>query len=172
MRQKVRFAQAIVHDPKLLIIDEPTSGLDPQERQIMLRRIRNLSEQAGMAVVISTHILPDVETVCDQVLILSEGRLSLSDNLEVLSKPLATELHLKILGSIEDFVKSLHEQGLGATVSDRNAIVVQQADSGDTEKIWKAAGSADVRIRSMVPAKKTLEQIFMQAVGEETDANS
>ena len=62
MRQKLKFAAALVHDPELLILDEPTSGLDPDERTAMLRRIRRLADQSGKSVVFCTHILPDVET--------------------------------------------------------------------------------------------------------------
>ncbi len=71
MRQKVKFAQAIVHDPPLLILDEPTAGLDPDERVAMLHRIRTLARDAGKAVMISTHILPDVRAICDMVVILA-----------------------------------------------------------------------------------------------------
>ena len=172
MRQKVRFAQSIVHDPQLVIIDEPTSGLDPQERQIMLGRIRHLADQAGKAIVISTHILPDVESVCDQVLILSQGRLSLADTMEVISKPTAPELHLKVLGPAEPFVELLESESLEAALSGRQTIVVQQKDAEDTAKIWDCADRAGVKIRSMIPAKNTLEEVFMQAIREETDADS
>lgn len=86
MRQKLRFAQAIVHDPPLLILDEPTSGLDPEEREIMLRRIKRLTTQHGKAVVICTHILPDVQAVSDSVVILVHGSIRVSDQLENLSK--------------------------------------------------------------------------------------
>ena len=106
MRQKVKFAQAIVHDPQIVIMDEPTSGLDPEERQIMLRRIRNLAEQAGKAIIISTHILPDVEAVCDDVLILSQGKLRLADSLQTLTAA-TPELYLKVFGSAEQLVESL-----------------------------------------------------------------
>ena len=73
MRQKVKFAQAIVHDPPFLILDEPTAGLDPDERVSMLHRIGTLAHQSGKAVLLSTHILPDVRAICDQVVILGAG---------------------------------------------------------------------------------------------------
>ena len=69
MRQKVKFAAAIVHDPKFLILDEPTSGLDPEERDALLQRISVLCVDGGKSALLSTHILPDVQSVCDQVVI-------------------------------------------------------------------------------------------------------
>jgi ABC-2 type transport system ATP-binding protein len=169
MRQKVKFAQSIVHDPQLLIMDEPTSGLDPEERQIMLRRIRNLADRAGKAIIISTHILPDVETVCDQVLILSQGRLRLADNLQALTAA-APELYLKVLGSAEQLVESLTSAGLDAALTERGTIVVQHP--GDVAPIWSCARKTGVTIRSMTPAKNTLEEIFMEAVSEDKHADS
>ncbi|MCP3695848.1 MAG: ABC transporter ATP-binding protein [Planctomycetaceae bacterium] len=169
MRQKVKFAQAIVHDPKILIMDEPTSGLDPEERQIMLRRIRNLADRAGKAVIISTHILPDVESVCDQVLILSQGRLQLSGSLEELTTT-APELYLKVVGSAEELVETMMRQGLQVELADRGTIKVQH--SGDVAAIWASASEAGVRIRSMVPARNTLEQVFIEAVSGDSHAHS
>lgn len=169
MRQKVKFAQAIVHDPQIVIMDEPTSGLDPEERQIMLRRIRNLSERAGMAIIISTHILPDVEAVCDDVLILSRGKLQLAGSLESLTDT-ASELYLKVLGSAEELVDSLSRAGLSAALSDRGEIVVREP--AEVATIWSCSKETGVTIRSMTPAKNTLEEIFMEAVGEDEHAHS
>ena len=169
MRQKVKFAQGIVHDPQILIMDEPTSGLDPEERQIMLRRIRNLSERAGMAIIISTHILPDVEAVCDDVLILSRGKLRLAGSLESLTAT-ASELYLKVLGSAEELVDSLSRAGFSAALSDRGEILVREP--GEVAKIWSCSRETGVIIRSMTPAKNTLEEIFIDAVSEDEHAHS
>ena len=89
MRQKQKLAQALVHDPCLVFLDEPTSGLDPLGRERMLRLIRSLFDRAGVSVVLSTHILRDVETVCDAVVILGSGRLLVHDRVETLRKPVA-----------------------------------------------------------------------------------
>ena len=169
MRQKVKFAQAIVHDPQIVIMDEPTSGLDPEERQIMLRRIRNLAEQAGKAIIISTHILPDVEAVCDDVLILSRGKLRLADSLKTLTAAIP-EIYIKVLGSAEQLVDSLTSVGLNAVLRDCGEIVVQ--DPTEVAPIWSCAKKTGVTIRSMMPPENTLEEIFMEAVGEDEHANS
>ena len=86
MRQKLKFAQALVHDPPLLILDEPTTGLDPDQRQSMLSRIKTLARDHGKTVMLSTHILPDVRSVCDQVVMLVRGTVRLADSLDNLSQ--------------------------------------------------------------------------------------
>src|SRR5688500_13060558 len=96
MRQKLKFAQAIVHDPDLLILDEPTAGLDPEEREQMLGRIQVLSERSGKAVLVSTHILPDVREVCDNAVILVKGRVRLVQSLDILKKPSAPVYHVRL----------------------------------------------------------------------------
>ena len=169
MRQKVKFAQAIVHDPQILIMDEPTSGLDPEERQVMLRRIRNLAERAGKAVIISTHILPDVETVCDQVLILSGGRLRLNDSLDRLTAP-SSELFLRVVGSAQELVQTLNQEGLTASLTDRGTVMLK--DVNDVSSVWSCAKRTGIRIRSMTPAKNTLEQVFIDAVSGDRHADS
>ena len=95
MRQKLRFAQAIVHDPPVLILDEPTSGLDPEERQVMLNRIRLLSRDQGKAVLLCTHILPDVQSISDSVIILAHGRVVVSETLAELSRPATPSLQVR-----------------------------------------------------------------------------
>ena len=75
MRQKVTFASAIVHDPALVILDEPTNGLDPIERRAMLGRLVTLARDHGKAVLVSTHVLRDVEAICDRMVVLVGGRV-------------------------------------------------------------------------------------------------
>ncbi|HMP80530.1 MAG TPA: ABC transporter ATP-binding protein, partial [Pirellulaceae bacterium] len=87
MRQKIKFAAALVHDPQILILDEPTSGLDPEEREALLARIRHLAATAKKSVLISTHILPDVQTTCEYVVILAKGQVRLNQSLEEVNRP-------------------------------------------------------------------------------------
>ncbi len=98
MRQKLKFAQALVHDPPLLILDEPTTGLDPDQRQSMLSRIKTLAREHGKTVMLSTHILPDVRSVCDQVVMLVRGTVRLSDSLDNLSRPSEPTIHVSVYG--------------------------------------------------------------------------
>ncbi|MBD3267701.1 ATP-binding cassette domain-containing protein, partial [bacterium] len=86
MRQRIKLAQALVHDPKLLFLDEPTNGLDPQGRKDMLELIKDVSHNKGISVILSSHLLPDVEEVCDSVMVLFKGKLAKTGKINDLKK--------------------------------------------------------------------------------------
>lgn len=171
MRQKLRFAQALVHDPPLLILDEPTSGLDPAEREAMLSRIKILSGTHGKAVLLCTHILPDVQAVSDTVVILAKSRVRVSDRLEQLSRPTAPSLRVQILGDASDFATRLERTGLRARVEPLGTLTVDGSQDELAAKIWQIARQAGVGIRSIEPSKNSLEQIFLSAVREQPHAH-
>ena len=171
MRQKLKFAQSIVHDPDFLILDEPTSGLDPEERQLLLRRVRRLSERAGKAVLISTHILPDVQQICDQVVILVAGKVRVVESLEVLSRPVNPALHVRVhgdAGALSDRLRA------GGEVVERaeNGVLRVNESSTMPEALWKCARELGVAVRSLTPSRNSLEAIFLEAVKEERHVDS
>jgi len=164
MRQKMRFAQAIVHDPPVLILDEPTSGLDPEERQIMLNRIRLLARDHGKAVLICTHILPDVQSISDSVVILANGRVQVSAKLVELSRPAVPALEVRLLGEPTRFKNTL--QSRGVTFEERlNGSLLLHGDPTSLSKdVWKLAEECGVGVRSLMPSRNSLEEIFLNAV--------
>lgn len=165
MRQKLRFAQAIVHDPPVLILDEPTSGLDPEERQVMLNRIRLLARDYGKAVLLCTHILPDVQSVSDAVVILARGRVQVSDSLTELSRPTSPSLEVRLLGAADRFATAIRELGIAADL--RNGGVVLSGTADDlAPRVWQAARTTGIGIRSMTASRNSLEEIFLKAVRE------
>lgn len=172
MRQKLRFAMCIVHDPRLLILDEPTSGLDPQERDAMLNRIRILNRQFGKSIILCTHILPDVQTVCDAVTILAGGRVRLSDDLETLCAVREPSVTLQLTGDGSPLLTLLTEQGIRSeSVSPR--VVRVFGDIGQlSSRLWSAASASGTVIRSIQPSRNSLEQIFLEAVREVQLAHS
>jgi ABC-2 type transport system ATP-binding protein len=172
MRQKIKFAAAIVHDPRFLIFDEPTSGLDPEEREALLNRIQLLSSQAGKSVLISTHILPDVQAICDDVLILSKGKLLLSEKLSVLNQTAAPTVTFHVLGNHEPIVEQLKRNGLQTSVAVDRSIVVESEGDDLTDQIWRAASQTGTTVQTLTPARNSLEEIFLSTVRETTDANS
>ena len=111
MRQKLKFAQALVHDPPLLILDEPTTGLDPDQRVAMLKRIRHLANRHNKSVILSTHILPDVRSVCDHVVILVGGTVRVVDTLENLSRPIEPTMHVSVLGDHTELANRAQNSG-------------------------------------------------------------
>ncbi len=172
MRQKLKFAQAIVHDPPLLILDEPTSGLDPEQRMAMLHRIHLLAHDAGKAVLLSTHILPDVQTICDNVVIMARGRIRVTDRLETLSRPTAPAVQVQVVGDPAALVACVRQDGGHVELqADGNLLI--SAGSGPVEaRVWQWAQQSGACIRQLVPSRNSLEQIFLQAVGEDTNADS
>jgi len=172
MRQKLKFAQAILHDPPLLILDEPTSGLDPEEREAMLSRVRILADEAGKSVIVSTHILPDVQAVCDRVIIMARGRIRTSESLEVLSRPASPTLELQVAGEAEPRCDSLRRRGLQAEVRGPGLLVLESRDADISERLWRWAAEEGVDIHRLTPARNSLEEIFIAAVQEESGADS
>ena len=167
MRQKLKFAQALVHDPPLLILDEPTTGLDPDQRVAMLRRIGSLARDHGKSIILSTHILPDVRTVCDHVVILVNGQVKVVDSLENLTRTPRPMMHVWIDGQATRFVEHVEQLGF-QTVHDSIAGCwsVAGISPDQVSVLWEAAAETQTAIRGMRPATNSLEQIFMDAAGE------
>ena len=173
MRQKVKFAAAIVHDPEFLILDEPTSGLDPEEREALLNRIKILGLQNNISVMLSTHILPDVQQICDQVVILAKGQIRLNDRLEVLNQMTSPTVTIRFDGELQPFKAALQQRGLKCHEEEvPNVMKVEGPIENLTDLVWNAAHESKTVIHLLVPAKNSLEEIFMQTVKEASNANS
>lgn len=173
MRQKVKFAAAIVHDPELLILDEPTAGLDPEERESLLNRIRLLARNENKSVLISTHILPDVQSICDHALILARGRVRLNRTIEELSRPTAPTLSIRFMGDAESFARALQSRGIELE-RDLNSAdwLVRGSDDDLAPVLWQVAADCGIALQSVKPARNSLEEIFVSAVEEATSAHS
>lgn len=173
MRQKLKFAQALVHDPALLILDEPTSGLDPEERDAMLNRIRVLAKREGKSVIICTHILQDVQAVSDCVIILGGGRVQVADRLETLTQRESPAYQVRTIGSPEALMAMLERRGLTAHVTRDGQISVEGAGDKNLSLLWDAIHESETLVRSLTPARNSMEAIFLKAVrGEFNDEQS
>jgi ABC-2 type transport system ATP-binding protein len=176
MRQKLKFAQALVHDPSLLVLDEPTSGLDPDERESMLNRIRVLARAHGKSIVICTQILPDVQLISDHVVILAAGRVSVAKSLAELARPQVAALNLRTVGATDKLIKALSARRLVAREESCGTVIVEGDSNDCIREIWRAAADSDNVIRSLTPTRNSMEAIFLEAVqhstGGASDANS
>jgi len=164
MRQKLKFAQAIVHDPDLLIFDEPTAGLDPNEREIMLRRILSLHRDSGKAILVSTHILPDVQTICDHVIILVGGTVRLSESMSVLSAPSEPSVQVRVFGDAAPLVRVAASKGCRVQQNYDGSLKIDGLNPENIDLIWRWSDEANVDIQSLTPARNSIEQIFIDAV--------
>jgi len=166
MRQKAKFAAAIVHDPRLLILDEPTSGLDPEERQALLSRLHVLSREHGKAILLSTHILPDVQNVCDHVIIIAQGQLQVADRLENLNRTATPAVHLRVLQDVTQSIQELQGAGFQVQHERGNHLVISGDPPGLANLIWQCCSNKGIQIQSLTPGKTSLEEVFLQAVSE------
>ncbi len=172
MRQKLRFAMAIVHDPELLILDEPTSGLDPEERESMLNRIQVLSRQMNKAIIICTHILPDVQVVCDRVVILVAGQVILCEDLEILRRSPDPSFTVTVQGNAQLLTEFLRKRGAKTESISDYSVRVYGLEEEVSPMVWQAAADTSTPVRSLVPSRTSLEEIFLKAVQETSHANS
>jgi ABC-2 type transport system ATP-binding protein len=148
----------------VLILDEPTSGLDPEERQVMLNRIRLLARSHGKAVLLCTHILPDVQSISDAVVILARGKVQVADSLAVLSRPATPSLEVRLLGDSSQFVSNLRSRGVQVEIRPHGGLVLMGAPEQLVPQVWQAANSCEIGVRSMTPSRNSLEEIFLNAV--------
>ncbi|NLX54554.1 MAG: ABC transporter ATP-binding protein, partial [Planctomycetaceae bacterium] len=172
MRQKVKFAQALVHDPPLLILDEPTAGLDPDERLALLHRISTLAHRTGKTILVSTHILPDVRAICDTVAILAQGEVRVVDSLERLSQPASPALHVRTSHDAAPLIRRLEAAGGQVTVNDDGSLQIMLGGADAARQIWRLAAETGVGLRSLVPSRNSLDQIFLDAVRGDGRADS
>jgi ABC-2 type transport system ATP-binding protein len=171
MRQRIKLAQALVHDPDLLFLDEPTNGLDPRGREEMLDLIRGLAEEQGVALILSSHLLPDVERTCDSVVVLEGGRVVAQGAIEAL-RPAGDQLfELRVKGEgTAGFLERLRLAGCGCATDgegDPGAPMRVLIPAGRSVRdIFGAAAAAGVQVRHLRPSTPTLDEVFARAVGE------
>jgi len=164
MRQKQKLAQAIVHDPRIVLLDEPTSGLDPLGRKRMLRLIRGLYDRTQTSVLISTHILHDVEQICDSVVILGHGKLLVHDTMENLRRPAHESIKVGLEESNPAYGKALDQIGARWEEIHADELRVFGEPATAAAQAMEAARETGVLLRHIQSGRNTLEEIFLEAV--------
>ena len=165
MRQRARLAQALVGDPKLLLLDEPTSGLDPRGREEMLALILDIPERTGASVLLSTHILPDVEKTCDQVVVLAGGEILYAGELDPLVRPDRNVFEVRAKGSLKRLRKTLE---LGRCIVQKvgSALEVKVPEGESANYILKLATDEGHQLRHLAPLIQTLERAFLKTLAD------
>ncbi|MDQ3693197.1 MAG: ABC transporter ATP-binding protein [Chloroflexota bacterium] len=170
MKQRVKLAQAIVHDPELVFLDEPTNGMDPQGREEMLDLIVRIHRLLGIAVVVSSHILEDIERVCSYVVILDDGRLVAAQSITDMGDG-GGDLILRIDGDTAAFVGRLASLGIDARPAGadygRDEFVVSKTDDRVFDAVRDAAADLGLPLRSLRTRARSLEDLYFGRV----DAN-
>jgi ABC-2 type transport system ATP-binding protein len=160
-RQRVKLAAALAHDPALLLLDEPTNGLDPMQREEMLHLIRRIGREFGVDVVLSSHLLEEVERTCDATVILDAGRVVASGSLDGLRTGEAG-LVVEVDGRAELLAGRLRARGLDVDVDGLRLVVGGPSDSG-ADAVRDAAADLRVGLRRVQGRAATLEDVFLAA---------
>jgi ABC-2 type transport system ATP-binding protein len=163
MKQRVKLAAALVHDPRLLILDEPTNGMDPAGRQEMLELARDLARGKQMSLLFSSHLLPDVEFVCDHVLVLGQGRLLAQGQIQEMKNLHDHCYEVRVKTDMRSFAHRLIQAGCTTKEQDHHLVVcLPPGESG--QLLWKLAADAGEQIRRLRPQRSTLEEVFLNAL--------
>jgi ABC-2 type transport system ATP-binding protein len=162
MKQRVKLAQAIVHDPELVFLDEPTNGMDPQGRDDMLNLISRIHNNLGITVILSSHILGDVERVCDYVVMLDDGRLVVADRIQTLLQG-STDILVRIDGDQAAFMHGLAAKQIQSDTSGRDIYVVHDSDEV-YDAIRDVAADLGVALRLLKTRERSLEDVYIQTV--------
>ena len=152
MKQRVKLAQALVHAPDLVVLDEPTNGLDPAGRDEMLLIVRRLWETLGVRVLLSSHVLSDVERTCEAVLLLREGHVVSAGLLSDLGGGTSGRLLVRAVGNVEGFRAALAARGIAVT-DDEGALVVEGAGRRELDAVRDAGGHGG-RVAARAPARR------------------
>ena len=163
MKQLVKLAQAIVHGPKLIILDEPTNGLDPPARQRMIRMIKEMREVHDLHIVLCSHLLRDVEEICEEVLILKDGRIVHYSNLEEERSANRRFVEMEPVGDSAAFAHALEELGCECAFS-ANRLKAVLSDGLEIRDIYRLAAEGDIQLRRLNYRRDTLEDIFLKAM--------
>jgi ABC-2 type transport system ATP-binding protein len=164
MKQLAKLAQAIAHGPKLLILDEPTNGLDPPARQRMIRLIREMHESREMHIVLCSHLLRDVEEICEEVVILKEGRVVHYSNLNDERRSNRRFLELELQGDTTNFIPAIEDLGCECAPGALNRLKVILADKVEIPDIYRIASEQNVQLRRLNFRRDSLEDIFLKAM--------
>jgi len=170
MKQRIKLAQALVHDPDLLFLDEPTNGMDPKGRDEMLELVRDLAHNKGMHLILSSHLLPDVEYTCDSVVVMDKGAIAAAGPIEALKQPRGRVYELRVKtpdGDITAFLERLKVAGLDCHATDEDVMRVFVPGDGGARTLFAIASTDGVQVRHLRPSVPTLEDVFAHAVGEE-----
>lgn len=163
MKQLAKLAQALAHGPRLLLLDEPTNGLDPQARQRMLQLVREIRDTGEVSILISSHLLHDIEECCDEVLILKDGRIAALCNLEEERKANLKFLELEV-SKENGFLEAIHGLGCECASFGGGRLKIVLPENIEVRELYRLASEQAVQIRRMNFRRDSLEDIFLKAM--------
>jgi ABC-2 type transport system ATP-binding protein len=158
MKQRVKLGQALVHDPAFVFLDEPTAGLDPQGREEMLDLVRKTHREFGISVLLSSHLMADVERTCDRIIVLQGGRLVESGEVGHFTKETET-VFIEVDTNREALVAALERRGVGVA-PDGTGLTIEGADESVYDHVRDALVESQAPLRRMAPRRRALAELF------------
>jgi ABC-2 type transport system ATP-binding protein len=167
MKQLIKLAQALAHGPRLLILDEPTNGLDPLARQRMIQTLREIRKEGSIQLLISSHLLLDIDETCDEVLILKAGRIAALCDIEKERRSQRNFIELEAAGPTDAFCEALRGLGCECACFAGGRIKLVVPERIESRDLYVAASQTGMQIRRMHRRRDSLEDIFMRAMEAE-----
>jgi ABC-2 type transport system ATP-binding protein len=164
MKQLIKLAQALAHGPKLLILDEPTNGLDPTARQRMVQLIKEIRKEGSMHMLISSHLLRDIDETCDEVLILNKGRIAAISNIEEERRSHRNFIEMEMTGNTEAFAAKMQTMGCECARFAGGRVKVVMPDALSQRDLYMTAAETGAEIRRIQTRRDSLEDIFLRAM--------
>lgn len=166
MKQRIKLAQALVHGPKLLLLDEPTNGLDPRGREEMLELVRSVSHGKGVNVLVSSHLLPDIERVCDEVIVVFRGELRAQGKIQDLKRVAGQPVDVELREPSPEFAAALGSRNMSWEPRGLSEFRVMGLNTPEetVHAVYACAAQAGAQVRSLAPAERSLEEAFMEAI--------
>jgi len=174
MKQAAKLACALVHDPDVLICDEPTNGLDQKAREFMLQTLRRTVSEGNRSVLMSSHVMDDVQEVCERIVMIHKGRIVVQRRIEDLARQIEREIEISVWGGASRMQQELETRRFKVRRLGR-VLRVDRVDDGTTREVLEAAVSANVQVRQMREYEPDLEDIFlliMERLGAEVRGTS
>ncbi|MCE9636666.1 MAG: ABC transporter ATP-binding protein [Planctomycetes bacterium] len=166
MRQRLRLAQALVHDPQLVFLDEPTNGLDPAGRDEILELIRDLTRKHRKSVILCSHLLFDVESVCDNVVVLRSGQVALQGTIADVKKLERGTYRVRVLGDRDAFIGAIEREGAAVVDRTGETLSIRVPDGADAKLVFRAAAASKVVVRELSTMERNLEGAFLRAMAD------
>jgi ABC-2 type transport system ATP-binding protein len=169
MMQKVKLATALVHDPVLLILDEPTAGCDPESHDQMLNLISELGKKHDKNILISTHLLPDIERTASNVVVMNQGKTVIQGNLNQIlqQEGKVINLQVRVSGDYNRYAKLLEDQGFDVTnIAETISLNIERQNENRYLTLFKIARNNGMNIRMMSAYHLSLEDVFIEKIGE------
>lgn len=164
MLQRVKLAQALVHDPSLLLLDEPTNGLDPDGRIEMLDLIREVAKKRGVTVLLSSHLMPDVQHVCERVIMMKQGKVIRDGLISEMTAAMAASFEVDVRDGHAAYQQALEAAGCTWKITQEGRFVVTLPQGKGQRMLFEVATQNGIQIRRFAPARHSLTDVFLEAV--------